>query len=210
MNRSFGRSHHLHLQGGKSAEQESSESRWVMLVGEAREPYDTRKYIVRVKLRVVNAEEGSRYIYHCPVWMLIMSAEHHDALSPSVGRWGERICYSVPLVVKQPVGYMSLQLRRICNSGKQTDSMKQGPAWEVSSRTANQEIRRCSWNLEVRCRVHKSPPLNEACAQIHPLQATHLSSLKLNSVAFSPQANYTDRPTERPPPVGEVSANFCW
>jgi hypothetical protein len=29
--------------------------------------------------------------------------------------------------------------------------------------------------------------------------------LKLNSVAFSPQANYT----ERPPLVGEVSANFC-
>jgi hypothetical protein len=28
---------------------------------------------------------------------------------------------------------------------------------------------------------------------------------KLNSVAFSPQANYTDRP----PLVGEVSANFC-
>jgi hypothetical protein len=28
---------------------------------------------------------------------------------------------------------------------------------------------------------------------------------KLNSVAFSPQANYT----ERPPLVGEVSVNFC-
>jgi hypothetical protein len=30
-----------------------------------------------------------------------------------------------------------------------------------------------------------------------------------NSVAFSQQANYTDRPTDRPPLVGEVSANFC-
>jgi hypothetical protein len=38
------------------------------------------------------------------------------------------------------------------------------------------------------------------------LQVTDVMSLKLkNSVAFSPQANYT----ERPPLVGEVSANFC-
>jgi hypothetical protein len=33
-----------------------------------------------------------------------------------------------------------------------------------------------------------------------------LTKTKLNSVAFSPQANYTD---ERPPHVGEVSAKFC-
>jgi hypothetical protein len=29
-----------------------------------------------------------------------------------------------------------------------------------------------------------------------------------NFLAFSPQANYTDRVTERPPLVGEVSANL--
>jgi hypothetical protein len=41
--------------------------------------------------------------------------------------------------------------------------------------------------------------------QINAEVRSEASHLNRNSVAFSPQANYT----ERPPLVGEVSANFC-
>jgi hypothetical protein len=39
--------------------------------------------------------------------------------------------------------------------------------------------------------------------------ATFLYKKKLKLHGLSLWANYTDRATERPPPVGEVIANFC-
>ena len=46
---------------------------------------------------------------------------------------------------------------------------------------------------------------------IHATCQTHLTLIDMNKTKLNPVALVRERtiPTERPPPVGEVSANFC-
>jgi hypothetical protein len=91
-------------------------------------------------------------------------------------------------------------------------------AFEIGKGSESLKVKLVNWStvkfLSAKARVEMSfseeknwgkfaLQLYECCVGTY--DGTPVSEYKLNYVAFCPQANYT----ERPPLIGEVSANFC-
>ena len=67
-------------------------------------------------------------------------------------------------------------------------------------------VRAVKWDVSLIAQLYEIQDYRKALSVISCTDFRHKRSIKKNSVALVRERTI---PTERPPPVGEVSANFC-